>query len=635
VFRSIRTRLVVLIASLVLLTQALAFVLVDSANTRNATLQIARDLELAAGMFDRFLAERSNGLIANARLLSGDFAFKQAFATGDSGTILSAMENHLQRIAADQMVLLDPDGALIADTGDPQGHAGASVWAALVERAGASADGEASGIVTTGGGLLQVTVVPLYTPDLSAWVLFGFAIDDRFAHEIGKISEVSVLLREGTGWRSVASTLASGDRAELPGSIARALPRPDRSVQLDLGGVAYISLVKQLTDDGAAQAIAVLQRPLAAELAPFRELRRYLVVLFAAGFALSALAAVLVARGVSRPVLQLASGVRRVAAGDYAGRVDIEQQDEIGQLATAFNAMARDLQDRERVRDLLGKVVSPAIAEQLLRGPIELGGEEREVTILFADVRNFTRLCEGIPATAVLALLNRYLTRITEVIEAYGGVVDKYVGDAVMALFGAPLPCKDHASRAVGAALAMLDASRELNLGLEAEGLPSLRIGVGINTARVVAGNMGSMSRMNYTVIGDGVNLAARLEALTRSLGVTAVVGESTRAAASGYRYRQIDRVRVRGRNQAVTIWEPLARGAATEDAIARQIAAHERAIEAYAARDWARAARAFASLAERFGDDPLYTLYTERCRRYLREPPPAAWDGVQEMLEK
>ena len=191
--------------------------------------------------------------------------------------------------------------------------------------------------------------------------------------------------------------------------------------------------------------------------------------------------------------------------------------DEIGLLAGAFNRMSEGLAERDQVRDLLGKVVSPAVAAELLRKDVTLGGEEREVTILFSDLRSFTSMCESRSAQEMLGVLNHYFTRMSAIVEAHRGVVDKYVGDAMMALFGAPLAGPDDADRAMETALEMSEALDELNREWQAQGRQALSFGIGINTDVVVAGNMGSQTRLNYTVIGDGVNLAARLQALTKT----------------------------------------------------------------------------------------------------------------------
>src|SRR4029077_16725723 len=190
---------------------------------------------------------------------------------------------------------------------------------------------------------------------------------------------------------------------------------------------------------------------------------------------------------VSKPVLQLAEGARKIAEGDYKHRVNVNQPDEMGLLGASFNHMSKGLAERDQVRDLLGKVVSPAVAAELLRKDVTLGGEEREAPALFSDVRNFTTMCEALAPQEVLGVLNRYFTRMSAIVEAHGGVVDKYMGDALMALFGAPLGHPDDADRAMHAALEMTKALGGLNRQWHQRGLPTIDVGIGINTGRVVA----------------------------------------------------------------------------------------------------------------------------------------------------
>jgi adenylate cyclase len=247
-----------------------------------------------------------------------------------------------------------------------------------------------------------------------------------------------------------------------------------------------------------------------------RRIRRYWIAIAAIDVPCGVLALGL-ARSVSEPVRQLAAHTEKIAGGDYATRISLARADELGQLAEAMNAMSAGLAERDQVRDLLDKNVSPEVAAQLMRDGAALGGQEREVTILFADLRGFTTLSEQLPARELLTLLNRYLDRMSTAIEAQGGVIDKFIGDGIMALFGAPVAQGDAADRALAAALAMERALAELNRELAAEGRPPLAIGIGVNTARVVAGNIGSQRRLNYSVVGEGVNIAARLESLTRT----------------------------------------------------------------------------------------------------------------------
>jgi adenylate cyclase len=233
-----------------------------------------------------------------------------------------------------------------------------------------------------------------------------------------------------------------------------------------------------------------------------------------------------------------------------------------------FNEMSDGLAERDRVRDLLGKVISPQVAAELLRRGVTLGGEEREVTVLFSDLRNFTGMCEALPPQEMLAILNHYFTRMAAVVERRGGVVDKYVGDALMALFGAPLCNSDDADHALKAALDMVAAVDDLNREWRARGVAAIGVGIGINTDVVVAGNMGSEKRLNYTVIGDGVNLASRLEGLTKTPEYEAriIVSASTLARAKDrYRTRRLGEVAVRGKQSTTEIFALLGRETSTE----------------------------------------------------------------------
>ena len=289
------------------------------------------------------------------------------------------------------------------------------------------------------------------------------------------------------------------------------------------------------------------------------------MILALLGLAISALVGIWIARGVSKPVLQLAEGARKIGQGDYQYRVNVNQPDEMGLLASSFNHMSAGLAERDQVRDLLGKVVSPAVAAELLRKDVTLGGEEREVTVLFSDVRSFTTMCEALAPQEVLGILNRYFTRMSAIVEAHGGVVDKYVGDAIMALFGAPLANPDDADRAMKTALDMCEALDELNSQWQVRGRPAINVGIGINTDVVIAGNMGSQARLNYTVIGDGVNLASRLEGLTKTpeYATRIIISSTTLAKAKGrYQTRRLGEVAVKGKQKPTEIYALLGREA-------------------------------------------------------------------------
>ncbi len=237
-----------------------------------------------------------------------------------------------------------------------------------------------------------------------------------------------------------------------------------------------------------------------------------------------------VARKMSDAIARLGGAMKKLEDDQYVHVDGIRTGDEIEDLAAGFNHMVDGLRDRDHLRATFGKYMTQTIMEHLLAGKVALGGETLTVTLLFSDIRSFTTISEKMEAHALVALLNEYFTVMVTIIMEEGGVVDKYIGDAIMAVFGAPVPKADDALRAVRAAVRMREALGALNERLEARGMPALRTGIGVHSGEVVAGNIGSEQRMEYTVIGDTVNLASRLEGATKELGEPLVVSEDTYA---------------------------------------------------------------------------------------------------------
>lgn len=440
---------------------------------------------------------------------------------------------------------------------------GAGPFQALINRANQENLEETSGYAYLDGRLHVLVVVPLYAPapNVAAW--FGVASPiGEYAQGLKGITQLDVTFTSDDAAAGPARVLTTTLDEPMARALAAYVAKPGedsrQSETVRLAGEDHITLFQRLDLLDGARVRLALQRSLAAELAPARELENVVLLISLAALAAATVVAVAIARGVSRPVQQLAQHTRLVAAGDYTQRLDLPRADELGQLATAFNQMTAGLAERDRVRNLLGMVVSPEIATQLLHSDLKLGGEEREVTMLFCDLRDFTSLSEKLTPAEVLTLLNRYLDRMSAIIERHGGVIDKYIGDAIMALFGAPVAAPDAPSRAIAAARDMAQALESLNGDLRNEGKPTLAFGIGINTALVVAGNMGSKTRLNYTVIGDGVNLASRLEGLTKdpAYGTPIIVSEATLAAITPRPFaRELGEVKVKGKAEAVRIF--------------------------------------------------------------------------------
>jgi len=275
------------------------------------------------------------------------------------------------------------------------------------------------------------------------------------------------------------------------------------------------------------------------------------------------------------------------------------------------------------------------VVEQLLDGRIAMGGEEREVTVMFVDIRNFTGLVERLAPQQSLQVLNAFLTVVTEEIERHGGVVDKYLGDGAMALFGAPVRRDDDARRALECALALRRRVAELAPALATKGLPQPQVAVGINTSRVIAGDIGSPTRLNYTVLGDGVNVASRLEGLARRYDVDIVVGESTRNQVRDIVCRELDKVRVVGRQKAERIFEPLgpegSLGAREADILARW---HE-SLEMFRMKCWDAAEDGMRGVATEPGYARLTSLYLQYIPELRANPPGESWDAAYSVSAK
>lgn len=521
--------------------------------------RISEELVRDASAFEKLQQDRARQLSIAGTTLSGDFAFKSLFANskGDHSSILAALENFKMRIGAEALMLVSTDYQIIADTLRPELSRAPVDFEDLIYEA--EENDTANSVVMIGNVAYQLVIVPLKAPTTVAWICPGFIMDDELAHDFRKTAraEIAFIIFPEDGKPKV---LAASSDVKLPDDLLSSLSGAastgeGMSLEKKINGENYLLQLVTLSDDVGV----LLYRSLPKELEPFiAPLRITIVALLFLSIIAAGAGAVWVSGTVTRPVKTLVDGVRRIASGDYGHTVEIRQVDEIGELAKSFNDMTKGLEERDKVRDLLGKVVSPEIAGELMKRKVQLSGEDLNATILFSDIRGFTSMSEKLPPSEVLDILNKYLTIMGAVIEKNGGVVDKYVGDAIMALFGVPVPHDDDADRAMTAAIQMLEALGEINQFLAEKNIPPMRIGIGINTAVVVAGNVGSKSRFNYTVIGDGVNLAARLEQLTKTpeYGTSIIISENTlKSSKREFSTRHLGEVNIRGKQNTVSIY--------------------------------------------------------------------------------
>ena len=328
----------------------------------------------------------------------------------------------------------------------------------------------------------------------------------------------------------------------------------------------------------------------------------------------------------------------RLKFADAAVSVNLTAQPLFGPDGAPIGSMLvfEDITAETRVRATMARYMSSEVVDELLAGgESELGGKTQTVSILFSDVRNFTGLSEALGARETVSLLNEYFAEMVEVVTRHGGILDKYIGDAIMALFGAPFAKPEDADHALAVGNGMLVTLRELNAKRRGEGKQPIDIGVGIATGEVVLGNIGSPTRMEYTVIGDSVNLASRLEGANKYYHSKVLLDEKTvQALKNGSCLREIDLLRVKGKDRPVAVYESLGY-LEPGPALAEAMEHFAGGLAAYRASDWERAIQRFAAALELRPDDAPSRMYIERCRHYREAPPPTDWGGVWTLTEK
>ncbi len=354
-----------------------------------------------------------------------------------------------------------------------------------------------------------------------------------------------------------------------------------------------------------------------------------------------AMAAILASRIVAQLRNLLARAVA-VESGELVATIPVTSKDEVGQLTRTFNHMVGELRSKEKIKDTFGKFVDPKIVAHLIGASGEDAAERRVVTIFFSDIEGFSSLSEQLTAQVIVNLLNRYFTNAADTIRAHHGIIDKYIGDAVMAFWAPPFVAGDaHAAQACLAALAQQEAIAALRadlgniVGLR-RNVPEFRVRMGLATGEVVIGTIGSPTAKSYTVIGDVVNVASRLEGLNKLYGADILVSEETyRLAQGAVEARELDTVAVAGKSEPVRIYEVLARAGRLDATLTAASARYGKGLALYRSRAFGEADLVFAQCVKEWpGDGPAATMLA-RIRRLRNTPPATDWDGVWRFTEK
>jgi adenylate cyclase len=354
--------------------------------------------------------------------------------------------------------------------------------------------------------------------------------------------------------------------------------------------------------------------------------------------------AALITNRLSRPVRSLAMAMRDVQQGNLNIELPVGSTDEVGRLTDAFNFFVKELRSKERMKQTFGKYIDPRILEDVLAqsGAETAAGGRRDMTVLFADLIGFTSLSERLTPLLMVTLLNRHFGLQALAVQEHHGVVDKFVGDCVMAFWGPPfVKPEEHAvlaCRSAQAQLAALDnLRRELPdiTGLRRD-LPAIDLRIGVCTGEVVVGNIGSENTRSYTVIGDTVNLSARLERANRIYGTQILIDESTtRAIGSQFETREIDTISVKGKTETTRIFELMSAAGQLSEELARLRERYEQAQRAYLAQEWDLADATFRECLQIRPNDGPSRVFLERVEVLRRDPPGKDWNGVWQMVEK
>jgi adenylate cyclase len=356
------------------------------------------------------------------------------------------------------------------------------------------------------------------------------------------------------------------------------------------------------------------------------------LLLFVALIALAAVTIAITTRKITRSILDLSREMNRIA------EFHVGDESPEGSALREIHTMQTSMAGMKKALRSFGKYVPADVVRRLVRTKREarLGVEPAEVTIFFSDIEDFTRLSERIPHDTLVEMMGEYLDELSDIILGEGGTVDKYIGDAIMAFWNAPEPVENHRAAAVRAALACQERKRELNTRWAEKDLPPLRTRIGLHTGSVLVGNLGSNRRMNYTIIGDPVNLGARLESLNKVYGTGILISGAVHGEiAEQFLCRPIDRVVVKGKTEPIRIYEPIA---AVDDVTGEQrdrVAFYKDALDLYFAARFAEAADAFDYVLDLDPDDLAARLLRDRAARYRDAPPPEDWDGAYHLDHK
>ncbi len=555
------TQLSLLFGSLLVFSFIVILVAINQVAAKSAQKAVEDEIHSATATVLELMRDRVQSIQQTVRLIAGDNRFQAAVETGDESMIGLQLGNHKNRYPdVDLAVLIGLGGVVVSNTYSDSLNGKQIPWPIVFDLVNKSESGEASSFVRLTDDFYYLSVVPLDMPGGMNWLANGFRVGKEMADKLSEITRADITFFYNSGIESelIASTIGPEASGSLISSIRNLSELSGHMFQYQTNGGTKIGHYLPLDYAENLEVSAFVGRPLEQELAPFRMLTQYIFWIFVISSFLCLGLIVRLSSHKTSSISQLSDAADAISRGDLDVRVPIANNDEIGRLSETFNQMVKGLSDKNKMQDLLGKVVSKEIAAKLIADGIELGGEEREVSILICDMHGFTSLSEKHSATETIKALNIFFTEVSNIVESYHGIVDKYIGDAVMAIFSAPLEDLEHAHNAMSCGIELSRNQDRLSALLPAEMGENCRYGIGIHSGKAVAGNVGSARRLNYTVIGDTVNVAFGIESQTRNLDIPIVTTSATVNRCREFEFFRIRDVHLKGRQQSIGLYTPV-----------------------------------------------------------------------------
>lgn len=532
---------------------------------------IKAELGNTAKVFEGLLRERQNSMRAQGLVLADSVQFKTALdgKTQDPATAADVAAEKRQELGLDLFQVAGRRGALLASLvgteNSPQPKPAKDAKAAdpiFAKATDSENPADAFGAWAAPAMVYETYTLPVIIRDqLLGALRIGFAMDDRFAKSLKEQtgSEVAIISKG----KIVSSSLDAGALQVLAGTLSTMQGMAKQS-----GGVFDVRLdrtpylgefipLKGPSGEEAAQLLQLRSRERVLEL--LSAIRRSFFVVLVSLLVVAVGLSILFAGTITKPLNALVAGTRAVEKGDLEYQIPVTTKDELGELAESFNEMVSDLKEKERVKAVFGRYLPKAVADRAMehQGDLGLGGEEKEVAVLFSDIRGFTSLSERMAPPVVVKMLNEYYTRMIDILFENDGTLDKTIGDAIMAVFGAPVSDPDATAKALRTALGMMEELKKFNAERVARGEEPFQIGIGVNTGVVVAGNLGSVKQFSYTVIGDEVNLASRMCSNAKA-GQILITEASYRKVKWLFEFNALEPIKVKNVTNPVQVYEVL-----------------------------------------------------------------------------